>query len=146
MRISRTVEIKQSPRAVWATLEDFDQWRKWATPLGAPRRVSDGPWQLGWLGRLGNTTYEITDLNPGHQMIWFGSSFGATNVWTILVEPVRGKTEATFILESSGWVPSLFGRWTRKGQEERLKAAAEGFRRLAESTPAVPRVRQTPSA
>jgi uncharacterized protein YndB with AHSA1/START domain len=145
MRFSRTVEIKQSPRGVWATLEDFDQWRKWATPLGMPKRVSPGPWQLGWLGRLGNTTYEITDLNPGHQMIWFGSGLGSTSVWTILVEPVRGRTETTFIIETSGWAASLFGRFTAKGFDQKLKTAAENFRKLAESTPSVPRVQQTPT-
>lgn len=143
MRISRTVEIKQSPRSVWATLEDFDQWGKWATPLGAPRRITAGRWKLGWRGKLGNTAYEITelaDLGPGKQMIWTGSGLGSDDVWTVLVEPVRGRTEATFIVERNGWVPALFGRWTGKGFDRKLKAALEGFRKLAETSPAVPRV------
>jgi hypothetical protein len=142
MRFSRTVEVKQSPRSVWASLEDFDRWSKWATPLGTPRRISPGPWQLGWRARLGNTVYEITDLTPGKMMIWFGSSFGTTSVWTILVEPVRGRTEATVIVETSGWLPTLFGRWTGKGFDKRLRDALEGFRQQAEASPVMPRVTQ----
>ena len=46
MRISRTVEVKQAPRAVWARLEDFDTWPKWATPFGKPRRITNGRWVL----------------------------------------------------------------------------------------------------
>jgi hypothetical protein len=149
MRISRTVEIKQSPRSVWATLQDFDQWGKWATPLGAPRRISAGGWQLGWQGKVGRTVYEITeltDLGAGKQMIWTGAGLGTDNVWTFLVEPVRGRTEATVIVEMNGWVPSLFGRWTGKGFEQRLKAALEGFRKLAETSPVIPRMAQTEAA
>lgn len=142
MRISRSVEIRQSPRSVWATLEDFDRWSKWALPLGEPRRISAGPWALGWRGKLGGTSYEITDLTPGKQMIWFGSSLGTTSVWTLLVEPVRGKTEATIIAESSGWMPTLFGRWTSKGFDKKLRTALEDFRKLAESSPAIPRIVQ----
>jgi polyketide cyclase/dehydrase/lipid transport protein len=145
MRISRTVEVKQSPRSVWATLENFDQWSKWATPLGAPRRISAGRWQPGWRGKLGGTTFEITeliDVGVGKQMIWTGGSFGTDSVWTVLVEPVRGKTEATFIVEQNGWIPSLFGRWTGKGLDRKLKDALEGFRKHAESSPAIPRVTQ----
>jgi hypothetical protein len=145
MRISRTVEVKQSPRSVWATLEDFDRWPKWAAPLGTPRRITAGHWQPGWRGRLGGITYEITevaDLGPGKQMIWTGASFGTDSVWTLLVEPVRGKTEVTFIVEQNGWFPALFGRWTRKGFEQKLKDALEGFRKHAESSPAIPRVTQ----
>ncbi len=145
MRISRSVEIRQSPRSVWATLEDFDRWSKWATPLGTPRRLSDGPWQLGWRAKVGGTTFEITDLTPGKQMIWFGSSLGTTTVWTVLVEPVRGKTEATIIAEQSGWMPAIFGRWTGKGFAKNLQTALEEFRKLAESSPATPRIVQQPA-
>lgn len=147
MRISHTVEIKQSPRSVWATLEEFDQWGKWANPLGIPQRVSPGPWEPGWRGKLGKVVYEITeltDLGPaGRQMVWTGSGFGVDTVWTVLVSPVRGKTEATIIVERNGWVASLFGRWTDKGLAKRLQEALEGFRKLAETTPVIPKVRQT---
>lgn len=145
MRISRSVEIKQSPRSVWATLEDFDQWGKWATPLGTPRRISGGGWEPGWRGKLGNTIFEITeltDIGAGKQMIWTGSSFGTDSVWTVLVEPVRGKTEATFIVELNGWMPTIFGRWTGKGFATKLQQALEGFRKLAETSPVIPKVRQ----
>jgi len=145
MRFSRTVEIKQSPRSVWATLMDFDRWDKWATPLGAPRRVSTGAWDLGWRGRLGNTVYEITELideTTGKRMIWTGSGLGQTTVWTVLVEPMRGKTEATFIVETSGWMPALLGRWTGKGFEKKLKDTLEGFRREAEASRVIPKVTQ----
>lgn len=145
MRVSRTVEIKQSPRAVWARLETFDDWGKWATPFGTPRRMSAGGWNLGWRGRLGSTVFEITDLTntpPNFQMIWFGSSFGTTSIWTFLVEPVRGRTETTIIIEQNGWWPALTGRWRQKGLDARLRAALDGFRKYAEATPAVPRVSQ----
>jgi hypothetical protein len=147
MRITRTVEIKQPPRAVWARLEDFDSWAKWAEPLGKPRRITAGRWTLGWRGKLGGTVYEITDLMdtaPNYQMIWFGSQFGTTSVWTFLVEPVRGRTETTIIIEQNGWVASLLGRWRQKGHTARLAAALDGFRKFAEGTPAVPRVNQQP--
>jgi hypothetical protein len=128
-------------------LEDFDRWPKWATPLGAPRRISAGRWQLGWRGKLGGTVYEITDLTPNQQMIWFGSGFGKDNVWTLLVEPVRGRTEVTIIIEQNGWFPSLFGRWTRKGLDQKLKDSLEGFRKLADTEPSIPRITQNePSA
>jgi hypothetical protein len=110
---------------------------------GAPRRLSAGPWQLGG-ARLGGTIYEITELTDigiGKQMIWT-TGFGTDNVWTVLVEPVRGRTEVTFIVEQNGWVASLFGRWTRKGFEQKLKVALEGFRQNAEASPAIPRVAQ----
>jgi uncharacterized protein YndB with AHSA1/START domain len=145
MRISRTVEVRQSPRSVWATLEDFDQWAKWATPLGNPKRQTTGRWQLGWRGKVGGTTFEITDLTdlgPGQQMIWFGPGFGKTSIWTFLVEPVRGRTEMTLIIEENGWWSSLSGRWTRKRQEANLRAALEGFKKHAEGSPAIPRIRQ----
>ena len=146
MRVSRTVEVKQSPRSVWATLEDFDKWERWATPLGRVQRISSGDWDLGWRGRVGGTVYEITDLTPGKMVIWFGSRPGVTDVWTIMVEPVRGRTEVTVISEQSGWAATLFGRWTSKGYAQKLQAALENFRRLAESSPVMPRVSQSASA
>lgn len=146
MRVSRTVEVKQSPRSVWATLEDFDKWERWATPLGRVQRVSSGDWDLGWRGRVGGTVYEITDLTPGKMMIWFGSRLGVTDVWTVMVEPVRGRTEVTIISEQTGWVATLFGRWTGKGYTQKLRDALENFRRLAEASPVMPRVTQAAPA
>ena len=104
MRITESVLVEASPRAVWAVLTDLGSHPRWRPALREFRQVSDGPLRVGarirevieWRGREVELDDEVTALEPERRLGIRGGWKAATFELDMLVEPRGTATSVTF--------------------------------------------------
>ena len=145
--VERSLTIAVPPARVYDALVDHSRWLEWNPHMREMRPLSEGPLAPGFRARLAArlnpfaSTWEVTEVNPGHSFAWASSSFfpGLRLVFDHIAEGSGGGTRATIRIDVEG--PLAFPAWLAGGFYGRNflgRSLGALGRMLEDEAPAVP--------
>jgi len=107
-RVERTLDVAAAPEFAFDYVADFSRAQEWDPGIPSARRLDDGPIGVGsrfeLLSRFGSTEqlieYEITELDPPHQVTFVGDGKNFRGTDTISFAPAEGGgTRVTYVAD-----------------------------------------------
>ena len=139
MEQSVTVEIAAPPERVWDVLTDVERWPEWTETVTSVKRLDEGPLRAGSRAKIDQpkipeTEYEVTELDPGRSFTWVATGPGVTTTARHEVAQLPGGgSRVKLIVEQSGWLGSVMGRFYRGLTDRYLANEAAGLKSRCEN-------------
>jgi uncharacterized protein YndB with AHSA1/START domain len=132
-----TVDIRATPKRVWAVLSDIEGWPEWTPSVKSIERLDSGPLVVGSRARIRQprllpAEWRITSLDKGRSFTWVTRSFGVSVTAHHLVEATRSGSRATLSIKFEGLLGPFVGWLTSRLNDRYLGLEAAGLKRRSE--------------
>jgi carbon monoxide dehydrogenase subunit G len=137
MVASTTVDIRATPRRVWAVLADIEGWPDWTPTVKSIERLDSGPLAVGTRARIRQprlppAEWRITSVDKGRGFTWVTRSPGVSVTAHHFVEPTPEGSRVTLSIQFGGLLGPLVGWLTRRQNDRYLGLEAAGLKRRSE--------------
>ena len=138
MEQSTKIDVEAPVERVWEVLCEVERWPEWTPTVTSVRRLDDGPLAVGSRVRVEQprippTEYVVTEFESSRSFTWVATGPGVrTTARHLLEELDTGGTRVTLVVEQSGPVGVVMGRFYRQLTDRYLTAEAEGIKARSE--------------
>jgi len=141
MGFETTVEINADPARVWEVMTDVERWPEWTDSAESVQKIEGGPLAEGIRvkikqPRLPETTWRVTDVQPGRSFAWESKRMGMTTVATHAIVPGERGCTVFLTLEMTGLIAPVVARMYRGMVTRYMAMEAQGLKARSESPPA----------